>query len=309
MKKKLSLFLIITMLALGAFSGCGDEEATEETTAEDKMIAQAIENVQNASSASYEMTMDMSMAVTAGEESQNIDMTTGGSVQYLNDPMSMSMIMTMDMGDIAGTGENVVMETESYGEVVDDNFVMYTRVEDQWTKQTVGSAEEMQQYNTANTMGVYLEAMDSFTEEGVEEVNGSEATKYTGVISGDDLQAVIDNMAGLSDQMATLGLDEASLSTLYADAGDMAVAIWIDNATVMPVKYEMDMAAMMQNIMDKLLSNMDTSEIGEMSYNISNMFISMTVTGYDNVEAIEIPEEARSAQELSEATLEEAAAE
>ena len=37
----------------------------------------------------------------------------------------------------------------------------------------------------------------------------------------------------------------------------------------------------------------------DMTYEISNMFMSMTVTGYDNVDSIDIPEEARNAQDLA----------
>lgn len=293
MKKKLLLLCAIAMLSLAALAGCGnDKEEATEATAEENLVTQAITNSQKVQSVTYDMTMDMAMDFTVGEETQAINMTTNGSIEYLNDPMSMSMNMNMDMGE-AGT-----MDSASYGEIVDGNFVLYTSVEDQWIKQTVGTAQEMEQYNSAKAMEVYLESMKDFTDEGVEDVNGSKATKFTGTISGDDLQAVMDSMAGMGDQMAALGLEDESLASLYADSGDLTISIWIDNQTVLPVKYEMDMTAMMQNIMEKLSTA--TQDLGEITYNVSNVFVSMTVTGYDNVEAIEIPEEARNAQEVSE---------
>lgn len=293
MKKKLLLLCAIAMLSLAALAGCGnDKEEATEATAEENLVTQAITNSQKVQSVTYDMTMDMAMDFTVGEETQAINMTTNGSIEYLNDPMSMSMNMNMDMGE-AGT-----MDSASYGEIVDGNFVLYTSVEDQWIKQTVGTAQEMEQYNSAKAMEVYLESMKDFTDEGVENVNGSKATKFTGTISGDDLQAVMDSMAGMGDQMAALGLEDESLASLYADSGDLTISIWIDNQTVLPVKYEMDMTAMMQNIMEKLSTT--TQDLGEITYNVSNVFVSMTVTGYDNVEAIEIPEEARNAQEVSE---------
>lgn len=293
MKKKLLLLCTIAILSLTALAGCGnDKDEATDANAEENMVSQAIVNSQNVKSVTYDMTMDMAMDVTVGEENQALDMTTTGSIEYLNDPMSMSMNMNMDMGE-AGA-----MDSASYGEIVDGNFVLYTSVEDQWLKQTVGTAEEMEQYNSAKAMEVYLESMKDFTEDGVEDVNGSKATKFTGTISGDDLQEVMDNMAGMSEQMATLGLEDESLASLYADSGDLTISIWIDNQTVLPVKYEMDMTTMMQNIMEKLSTT--TEDLGDITYNVSNVFVSMTVTGYDNVEAIDIPEEARNAQELSE---------
>lgn len=294
MKKKIMLLCLVALLSLAALAGCGKEEAQEEATAGENMIAQAIENTEKVASGTYDMTMDMAMSITVDGEQQDLNMTSTGNVQYIAEPMTMALTMNMDMGELGS------QETQGYGEVVDDDFLLYNSVDvdgnTTWYKQNMGSAAEMQQYNAASNMDIYLNSMKNFTEEGVEQVNGSEATKFTGVINGDDLQAAIDGMAGLSDQLSGLGLDEDTLSSLYADAGDLNISLWIDNKSVLPVKYEMDMTQLMQNIMTKLLEG---TEGIDMTYEISNMFMSMTVTGYDNVDSIDIPEEARNAQDLT----------
>ena len=294
MKKKLLALCLGVILALTAFSGCGSDEAAE-TGSETDLLTQAMENCQNVNSMTYDMAIDTSMSISAQGESQAIDMKMTANIEFINDPMAMYMSMTTDMGELGS------QTSDGYGEVVDDDFILYTQVGDVWYKQTVGDAETMMQYNGANSMTMYMESVDNFTAAGTEDINGSEATKYTGVVTGDDLQEVINNTAGLSDQLTSLGMDAETVATLYSDAGDLEVTIWIDNATAMPVKYEMDMSAMMQSILSQLLG--DTEDV---SFDISKMLVNVTATGYDNVDAIEIPEEARNGQDIS-ASLDDAA--
>ena len=71
----------------------------------------------------------------------------------------------------------------------------------------------------------------------------------------------------------------------------MPITIWIDGEKLLPVKYYFDMT----NMMSALMKNMGTDEEG---LAIDKVILSMVLTGFDNVDAIDIPQEAREAEEL-----------
>lgn len=65
----------------------------------------------------------------------------------------------------------------------------------------------------------------------------------------------------------------------------------MDGERLLPVKYDFDMTDMVSAMM----SNMGAAEV---SLSIDKVTVSITFTGYDNVDEIEIPQEARNAEEL-----------
>ena len=67
--------------------------------------------------------------------------------------------------------------------------------------------------------------------------------------------------------------------------------LWVDGERLLPVKYDFDMTDMVSAMM----SNMGAAEA---SLSIDKVTVSITFTGYDNVDEIEIPQEARNAEEL-----------
>ena len=85
------------------------------------------------------------------------------------------------------------------------------------------------------------------------------------------------------------------MEALYSS--DLPLTMWID-ADGYVVKYEMDMTAMMQNIMTKVFEKMDVAA-EDMDFTVDKMFISMTLYDFDNVGEIAIPEEAKNAPEMN----------
>ena len=102
----------------------------------------------------------------------------------------------------------------------------------------------------------------------------------------------------MEEQLAQYGLTAEEAAAIYQDLGDLPVAIWIDSESKLPVKYEMDMTAMMQNIMTKVFEKMDVAA-EDMDFTVDKMFISMTLYDFDNVGEIAIPEEAKNAPEMN----------
>lgn len=288
MKKKSVLLLVVALLMAFSLSACGEKKDAADDNAGKDIVATALTNMNDAKSMTYEMTMDMGMTA-AGEA---VNMTSTGNIDYIKDPMTMKMEMNMDFGD-----ESAATTMTSYMETVDGEMVMYTNTADAWYKQSAGSADMMEQYDATKTINAYVSDTAQFKETSTEEINGTEATKYEGVISEENLTKAMAESGALS-QLGAEGMDEATLKNLFEGMGDLPMSIWIDKKTVLPVKYEMDMSSMVKKLMEKMLAEQDSEVTANTS--VEKMKISIVITGYDNVSAIEIPEEARNGQDISE---------
>ena len=62
----------------------------------------------------------------------------------------------------------------------------------------------------------------------------------------------------------------------------------IEKESNLPVKYEMDMTAIMQSIMTKTMEAADSTE----TITVESVYMTMLIHGIDNVESIEVPQEA-----------------
>ena len=82
------------------------------------------------------------------------------------------------------------------------------------------------------------------------------------------------------------------LETNWGDIGELTEYVWIDKASLYPVKYEVDMT----RIMDALVSSMIAS-LGEqaegLEMSVSKMKVSMTCSNFNNAADFTIPEEAK----------------
>lgn len=282
MKKKKTKWMALglALVMLISLTACGGGSSTED------VMKAAQEALNEVTSMRYDMSMDMTLSAGG----QTIESNTSGVIAYNAEPLAMEMKMTMDMG---AQGQ---FDVFMYVSQEDDNLVMYMSDGTNWGKQTLADAAQLEQYNAQDSMGIYLENIDSFQEAGTEQVNGSDAIKYEGVIANDALNEVM-AASGMEEQLAQYGLTEEEAAAIYQDLGDLPVAIWIAKESNLPVKYEMDMTAMMQNIMTKMFENMDVAT-EDMDFTVDNMFISMTLYDFNNVGEIEIPEEAKAAPEM-----------
>lgn len=278
--KWLALALVMMLMISLTACGGGGGNSTED-------VMQAAQDALNeVSSMRYDMVMDMNLSAGG----QTLVSNTTGQIAYNADPLAMEMKMTMDMG--AQGKADVLMYANQEG----DDLVMYMSDGANWGKQVLADAAQLEQYNAQDSMGIYLENIDSFKEVGTEQVNGSDAIKYEGVISNDALNEVM-AASGMEEQLAQYGLTGDNAAAIYQDLGDLPVAIWIDSESNLPVKYEMDMTSMMQTIMTKIFENMDAAT-EDMDLTVDKMFISMTLYDFNNVGEIEIPEEAKAAPEM-----------
>lgn len=266
----LGILLAVSMTACGG---------TGETAGD---IPTALEKINAVKSMDATMVMELDMSIM----DQSMETETTMSLSCFNDPMKLKADITMDMGQL-GT-----MDMRMYAAMDGDTYTAYLYDGTAWTAQTVDMSA-LQQYDAQESMNLYLESAEDYTQEGTEEINGSTANKFTGVIRGDALEEVLVNSGAVSSLETSTG--DLDLADLYSDLGDLEITVWVDQESGYPVRYAMDMTEMMQSIMDKAMaasvSDADTS--GTMTMDKVTMV--MDCFNFDNAADFEIPEEALSA--------------
>ena len=248
----------------------------------EEVLKAASEKVAAAKSMSSEVIMDMKMA-SAG---QTIQMTMTGAVEAIEEPMAMHMDMTMDMGAMGS------MKMQMYMTEEEGAYQLYVGTDDgsgatTWAAQSVPDADQMKQYDTQANMELYLKSGSNFQENGTETIEGKETVRYDGVITNECFNEVFTS-TGVLDQFSSLGVDAETAQSMLTDLGDLPISVWVEKESNLPVKYEMDMTAIMQSIMTKTMEAADSTE----TITVESVYMTMLIHGIDNVESIEVPQEA-----------------
>lgn len=260
-----------------------DVEAPAEQEEADPFAA-AQENMKMITSLDALMVMEMDMVVSANGQEQSVESVTTMDMSCIYDPLQMSMDMTVDAGE-AGS-----MTTTMYVENTDDGCMAYMNNGSGWQSQEI-SLMDVDQYDFSADMGLYLSGDYNFQSEGKDEVDGAAAYKYTGTVAGDEMKELMLS-SGALDSANQLGMDTSQVDSMLDDLGELTIDLWIDEATLYPVKYEIDMTGAMDTLMTNMIAAM--GEQGEgISMSIPKMAVSMTCSNYNGVTEIAIPEEAK----------------
>ena len=260
------------------------EEAEAPAEEEADPFAAAQENMMVITSLDASTVMEMDMVVSANGEEQSIESVTTMDMSCIYDPLQMSMDITVDAGE-AGS-----MTTSLYVETTDDACMAYMNDGSGWQSQEI-AVYDIDQYDFSSDMSLYLTGDYNFQAEGKDEVNGASAYKYTGSIKGDEMKELMLS-SGALDSVGQLGIDTSQIDSMLDGLGDLKIDLWIDEATLYPVKYEIDMTEQMDTLMSNIVDAL--GEQGEgLSMSIPKMVISMTCTNYNSVTVIAVPEGAK----------------
>lgn len=309
MKRK-SKFLALILAASLSFSvsACGSADSgpadtqgqTEESYAQDKesnndvdIFAAAQEKMKSdkITSLNGKMVMDMDMTITAQGQSQSMQTVNTMDMSCFYNPTRFKMDMTVDAGE-AGTNQMTM-----YADTAEDGTcTIYTTDGTSWQSQEV-ELGQIEQYDAASNMTGYMQDSYSFQDAGTEQVDGKDARKYTGTIKGDDLKDAVMSTGAL-DSLSSLGMDAGQLETMFTGLGDLPITLWIDEAELYPVKYDMDMTGLMNKLMANAIEAMgDEAEGVEMEF--GKLHVTMTCSDYNAADEFEIPEEAKTATPLT----------
>lgn len=271
--KRTAAFALSAALAL-SLAACGS--GTEKSTGD---IATALEKINAVKSLEATMVMEMDMSLMG----QSMETETAMNMVCFNDPMKLKADMTMDMGELGSFTMNM------YAAMDGDNYTVYMNDGSAWSSETVDMSY-LQQYDAQESMNLYLESGDDYTLDGTEEINGSTANKFTGVIRGDALEEVLAASGATSSLESSVG--DLDLSELYSDLGDLPITVWVDQESGYPVRYAMDMTELMQGIMEKSMAAAGGEEDISGMITMDKMSLVMDCFNFDNATDFEIPAEA-----------------
>ena len=303
MKKRNKILALMLAAALAmSMTACGgkdtgsentasETEAEAEAPAEEEIdpFAAAQENMAEVSNLDATMLMEMDMEMGADGQTQTMESDTTMEMTTFTDPLRLKMEMTMDMN--AGDAGNMTQNMSIYAETAEDGTcTMYMYDGNSWQAQEV-EASDVAEYNASNDMAAYLNDDYGFEAAGTDQVDGANAYKYSGKITGDDMKEVLLS-SGALDQFSSLGIDSSQLEGMMDGLGEISIDLWIDEATLYPVKYEMDMTAVMDALMSNMIEAMGDQAAG-LTMSIPKMTISMTCYNYNAATEFEIPAEAK----------------
>lgn len=261
------------------------EEAEAPEEEKEDPFAAAQKNMTNVTSLDAKTVMEMDMVIGANGEEQSLESVTTMDMSCFYEPLRMRMEMTVDAGEAGSASTSLYAETDESG-----TCTAYMNDGTGWQSQTV-SASDLDQYDFSTDMNLYLNGNYGFQEAGTEAVDGANAYKYTGAITGDEMKELMLS-SGALDSVSKIGLDTTQVDSMLDGLGDLAINMWIDEATLYPVKYEIDMTDAMNTLMGNLVEAM--GEQGEgVSMSIPKMIMSMTCQNYNAATDFSVPEEAK----------------
>ena len=263
------MFMAVAAVLL---TGCGGVD----TAAVEALLSQAQETMATVDSMAAEMSMEMDM----GMNGEIMETTTVANIRSHQTPMKMAMEMSMLMHD--GTK---VDQMEMYAAEEDGHLHTYMHMADAWYAETL-ELGELNQYNAEENTALYLDNITDVKSAEKEEVNGTEATKISGVIKGDAMEKALAD-SGMTASAESMGITAEMLEEIYAELADLPVCLWID-AEGYVLKYELDMTEMMQKVMDAAIEALGAAGTG---MDIEKTMITMVCSDFNAVE-VEIPAEA-----------------
>lgn len=259
-KQKISVAIGLTAaMTAGLISGCATK-ATPENLLRDMQ-----KNAEKTESSLLSFKMEMAMGDGTTDISLGMDM----NMETTTEPEAAhgKGTVSINMGGI-----DFSAETETYSVQEDDEYVTYTLIEDQWTKEVTDDGEITGEVESiADNMEEYA---DQFTlAEDLVTVNDKECFELTGELDGDLFSEMM--QTDMTDSLAGYGIDEEKLS-------DMVFPCTIDiyKDSILPARLYFDMK-------DTMTPAMEDSGV-----TISECYVDMTFMEYDTVEEITVPEEA-----------------
>ena len=258
----------------------------------DETVAAALEKVKGA--ASVDAVIEMAAEYTS--EDQDLSVTNRMTLTTFQDPLKIKAEVALDMA----TGDDTYNQTITmYARKEGEDLVQYATDGTYWAKQTT-TQDVLDTYNAGDTLGGYLDQASGFKKDGTETVNGADAVKYTGSISGAPPVDILDTNGYLS---SISSMSEDQQEKIRANLENMpaaSVTVWVDQQGYL-VQMEMDMMEVIDNMeanIDETLGHPTTTE-DEATNQLVSSVIRMNCSNFDAATDFEIPAEALEAEDLT----------
>lgn len=280
MKKGIAVLLAALMLASVWLVGCGERSPEE-------LWAAAKENIVTTKSARLHMTMDMAFDL----QGETTSMTMKMDEACTQDPLSAEVNMTMDMG---GLGK---MDTTMYLVQEGKEYVSYTKVsggilgdEDVGWSQSTIDVTDLKQYNAMDNAKLYLDVLNSFQSAGKEAIGSYNTIRYDGKVTGQDISKMLDTLGDNVSSMLSTS-DASTMADLFSQLDGIPMSVWIDQKTALPVRYEMDLSGMVNQLMRTMINALSSLSSEAVDFQVSKARVTVECSDYNAVAPITVPQE------------------
>ena len=272
--KKTKRILVFAILAAMLLSLCGCGMFRTH-------VAKAAIKMSKLESLHADVEMQIGMGISVLGQDVNADATVTGGADIQRDPERVYVNMN---AEVAGFEQNMLL----YAVGRDGGADVYSSADsgESWTKDSIEN-DDSSKSSKADGKSVFLLLSDSaasFKEYGNEKVNGSDAIRYNGKITSDELKQALE----LADVKQSLeeSLDVELDDDVFEDLGDVPVSIWIDVKSDMIVRVEMDMSDVMQGLVPVLVDKaMEKTDVGiGVNTNVYDATVSITLSEFDAVQ-------------------------
>lgn len=274
-RKTRALALALAALCALALPACGQESF-------ESAMARAIREMQDVESMHVDMSADIDMSLSLEGESLELPLAMDMSMDSYTEPLLAHADMDMSL-----LGQD--FSVEYYIEQGGEGLSAYASADGAiWAPMELDEAS-LGQFSAADSVAFYLRCASAFEKVGEEEVRGATASRYDGEIPADMLSEAIER-SGAYDMFESLGVSGESTDGLTSGMG---LSIYLDNETGLPVRYVIDMTDLMREMMDTTLSAVGAGDA--MSWEVGEASVSVTLSDFNGIDAIEIPDYARGA--------------
>ena len=272
--KKTKRILVFAILAAMLLSLCGCGMFRTH-------VAKAAIKMSKLESLHADIEMQIGMGISVLGQDVNADAAVTGGADIQRDPERVYVNMN---AEVAGFEQNMLL----YAVGRDGGADVYSSADsgESWTKDSIEN-DDSSKSSKADGKSLFLLLSDSaasFKEYGKEKVNGSDAIRYNGKITSDELKQALE----LADVKQSLeeSLDVELDDDVFEDLGDVPVSIWIDVKSGMIVRVEMDMSDVMQGLVPVLVDKaMEKTDIGiGVNTKVYDVTVSITLSEFDAVQ-------------------------
>ena len=207
------------------------------------------------------------------------------------DPLSAEVTMTMDMGSLGK------MDTTMYLVQEGKEYVSYTKVsggilDDEdvgWSQSTI-DVTDLKQYNAMDNAKLYLDVLNSFQSAGKEAIGSYNTIRYDGKVTGQDISKMLDTLGdNVSSMLSTA--DASTMADLFSQLDGIPMSVWIDQKTALPVRYEMDLSGMVNQLMRTMINALGSLSSEAVDFQVSKARVTVECSDYNAVAPITVPQE------------------
>ena len=269
--KRILVFAILAAMLL-SLCGCGMFRTR---------VAKAAVKMSKLESLHADVEMQIGMGISVLGQDVNADADVTGGVDIQRDPERVYVNMT---AEVAGFEQNLLL----YAVGRDGGADVYSSADggESWTKGSIEN-DDSSKSSKADGKSLFLLLSDSaasFKEYGKEKINGSDAIRYKGEITSDELKQALElaNVKQSLEESLDVELDD----DVFADLGSVPVSIWIDEKSGMIVRVEMDMSDVMQGLVPVLVDkSLEKADIGiGVNTKVYDVTVSITLSEFDAVQ-------------------------